>query len=246
VNDPQPTDPAAEQTVEAGGSPVPQDPSAADPASAAAIANPAAASANGNPAAAGPDPAAADPAPSAPRGKPQIALLAIIACAVLILDIVTKAIIVANMSDGESVRALGGLIYFSLYRNSGAAFSMATGMTWILAIVAIGVVALIIRMAPRLRSPVWAVCLGLILGGALGNLMDRIFRSPGVLRGHVVDFVSVFGPDGKYFAVFNLADSAITIGGILLVIVTLMGIDFDGHRATRGKRAAARAGSGGA
>ena len=123
---------------------------------------------------------------------------------------------------------------------------MATGMTWILAIVAIGVVVLIIRMAPRLRSPVWAVCLGLILGGALGNLIDRIFRSPGVLRGHVVDFVSVFGPDGKYFAVFNLADSAITIGGILLVIVTLMGIDFDGHRAVRGKRAAARAGSGGA
>lgn len=176
---------------------------------------------------------------TAPKGKPQVVLLALVAAFVLLIDAVSKALIVSNMTDGQSVRLLGGLIYFSLIRNPGAAFSMATGMTWILAIVAIGVVVLIIKMAPKLRSPVWAVCLGLILGGALGNLMDRIFRSPGVLRGHVVDFVSLFGPDAKYFAVFNLADSAITIGGIMLVVVTLIGIDFDGHRVKRGKRAAA-------
>jgi signal peptidase II len=173
-------------------------------------------------------------------------LLALVAAAVLIIDAVSKALIVANMTDGQSVRLLGGLIYFSLIRNPGAAFSMATGMTWILAIVAIGVVVLIIKMAPKLRSPIWAVCLGLILGGALGNLMDRIFRSPGVLRGHVVDFVSLFGPDAKYFAVFNLADAAITIGGIMLVVVTLIGIDFDGHRVSRRKRTASGTGPGGA
>jgi signal peptidase II len=173
-------------------------------------------------------------------------LLALVAAFVLLVDAVSKALIVANMADGESVRLLGGLVYFSLIRNSGAAFSMATGMTWILAIVAIGVVILIVRMAPKLRSPVWAVCLGLILGGALGNLMDRLFRSPGVLRGHVVDFISVFGPDARYFAVFNLADSAITVGGVLLVVVTLIGIDFDGHRVRRGKGAQGgqRAGAG--
>jgi signal peptidase II len=186
----------------------------------------------------------ADEPTEAPKGKPQVVLLALVAAFVLMIDAVSKALVVANMTDGQSVRLLGGLIYFSLIRNPGAAFSMATGMTWILAIVAIGVVVLIIKMAPKLRSPIWAVCLGLILGGALGNLMDRIFRSPGVLRGHVVDFVSLFGPDAKYFAVFNLADAAITIGGIMLVVVTLFGVDFDGHRVSRGKRAAARTGSG--
>ena len=92
---------------------------------------------------------------------------------------------------------LGGLVYFSLIRNPGAAFSMATGMTWLLALVAIGVVIVIIRMAPRLRSTPWAVSLGLVLGGAIGNLIDRIFRSPGFLQGHVVDFVSVFGPNAR-------------------------------------------------
>lgn len=190
--------------------------------------------------------------PDQPR-RPQVLLLALVAGFVLLVDAVSKALIVAHMADGESIRLLGGLVYFSLIRNPGAAFSMATGMTWILAIVAIGVVVLIIKMAPRLRSPIWAVCLGLILGGALGNLMDRIFRSPGVLRGHVVDFISLFGPDAKYFAVFNLADSAITIGGVMLVIVTLLGIDFDGRRLRRSRRERetrdgeqAEAGSGGA
>jgi signal peptidase II len=175
------------------------------------------------------------------RGKSQIVLLAVVAAAVLLVDIVSKALVVAKMAEGQSIRLLGGVVYFSLIRNPGAAFSMATGMTWVLAIIAIGVVVVIIRMAPRLRSPIWAVCLGLILGGALGNLMDRIFRAPGVLRGHVVDFISVFGPDARYFPVFNLADSAITIGGVLLVITTLIGIDFDGHRAPRGRHSKSRA-----
>jgi signal peptidase II len=101
----------------------------------------------------------------------------------------------------------------------------------VLALIAIGVVVFIIRMAPRLRSTPWAVSLGLVLGGAIGNLIDRIFRSPGFLQGHVVDFVSVFGPNAEYFPVFNVADSAITVGGIMLVVTALLGFDFDGTRA---------------
>ena len=155
-------------------------------------------------------------------------LLATIAAVVVILDLITKIIVVATVTPDEPVRILGGLVYFSLIRNPGAAFSIATGMTWLFAIVAIVVVAVIIRMAPRLRSTPWAVSLGLVLGGAIGNLIDRIFRSPGFLQGHVVDFVSVFGPNAEYFPVFNVADSAITIGGISLVITALLGIDFDG------------------
>lgn len=174
------------------------------------------------------------------KGKPQVGLLVLVAAFVLLVDVVTKAIIVTIMHDGESVRMLGGLVYFSLYRNPGMAFSMATGMTWILAVVAIGVVVLIATMARKLRSPLWAVCLGLILGGALGNLTDRIFRSPGVLHGHVVDFISVFGPDAKYFAIFNLAAAAISTGAVMLVVATLTGIDFDGRRVGRGKRSVAR------
>jgi signal peptidase II len=139
------------------------------------------------------------------------------------------------VQPNEPVRLLGGLVYLSLIRNPGAAFSMATGMTWLLALIAIGVVVVIIRMAPRLRSTPWAISLGLVLGGAIGNLIDRIFRAPGFLQGHVVDFVSVFGPNAEYFPVFNVADSAITIGGISLVITALLGIDFDGTR-TRSRK----------
>ena len=172
-----------------------------------------------------------DPAVTPPEVvlKPRrVGLLAAIAGTVVILDLLTKIIVVATIDPNQPVKVLGGLIYFSLIRNPGAAFSMATGMTWLLALVAIVVVIVIIRMAPRLRSTPWAISLGLVLGGAIGNLIDRIFRAPGILQGHVVDFVSVFGPNAEYFPVFNVADSAITIGGISLVITALLGIDFDG------------------
>jgi signal peptidase II len=176
-----------------------------------------------------PIPAAAGSAGTPASVKPRkVGLLATIAATVVVLDLLTKIIVVATIRPNEPVRILGGLVYFSLIRNPGAAFSMATGMTWLLALVAIGVVVVIIRMAPRLHSTPWAISLGLVLGGACGNLIDRIFRSPGFLQGHVVDFVSVFGPNAEYFPVFNVADSAITIGGISLVITALLGIDFDG------------------
>jgi signal peptidase II len=184
-----------------------------------------------------PQPEAAAPTTEPVPQKPKrVALLAVIAATVVILDLLTKIIIVATVTPGESVRLLGGLVYFSLIRNPGAAFSMATGMTWLLALVAIAVVIVIIRMAPKLRSTPWAVSLGLVLGGALGNLIDRIFRSPGFLQGHVVDFVSVFGPNAEYFPIFNVADSAITIGGISLVITALLGIDFDGTSTRKPKK----------
>ena len=188
------------------------------------------------------EPATPQPEAAAPTTEPvpqkpkRVALLAVIAATVVILDLLTKIIIVATVTPGESVRLLGGLVYFSLIRNPGAAFSMATGMTWLLALVAIAVVIVIIRMAPKLRSTPWAVSLGLVLGGAIGNLIDRIFRSPGFLQGHVVDFVSVFGPNAEYFPIFNVADSAITIGGISLVVTALLGIDFDGTSTRKPKK----------
>ncbi len=185
-----------------------------------------------------PSDVAASPAPDPVPPKPRrVGLLAAIAGTVVALDLLTKIIVVATIDPNEPVKVLGGLVYFSLIRNPGAAFSMATGMTWLLALVAIVVVVVIIRMAPRLRSTPWAVSLGLVLGGAIGNLIDRIFRAPGILQGHVVDFVSVFGPNAEYFPVFNVADSAITIGGISLVITALLGIDFDGTSTRKAKSA---------
>ncbi|HEY3260156.1 MAG TPA: signal peptidase II [Pseudonocardiaceae bacterium] len=170
----------------------------------------------------------------------RVGLLAVAAAATLAADLISKITAVAALQGGEPVRLLGGGLYLVLYRNSGAAFSLATGMTWLLTLIAIGVVIAIVRLAPRLRSAGWAVGLGLILGGAAGNLGDRLFRSPGPLRGHVVDWLSLLAPDGSVWPVFNIADSAIVVGGALLVLLAALGRDYDGRRPAR---AEAEAGS---
>jgi signal peptidase II len=178
-------------------------------------------------------------APPTPGGWRTITLFAVIAGAALALDIVSKVLVAANLGvqpDGTfhpPVRILGGAIYLDETRNSGAAFSVGTGATIVLTIVAAGVVAIILRTARRLRSTAWAIALGLILGGALGNLVDRVFRSPGVGRGHVVDWISVFGPDGEHWPIFNLADAAIVCGAILAALIAMLGIDLDGTRGSR-------------
>lgn len=155
-------------------------------------------------------------------------LFALVALIALALDLLTKVLVVANLQGHESKRILGGVIYLDLTRNSGAAFSLGTGFTAILTVIALGVVLVIIRTARRMRSLGWAICLGLILGGALGNLGDRIFRAPGVGRGHVVDFLSAFGPNGVHWPIFNIADSCIVCGAILAAILALLGTELDG------------------
>jgi signal peptidase II len=181
-----------------------------------------------------------EPRPAAAPPRSRVGLLALLAVLVLAADIVTKTVAVAQLEGREPVRILGGLIYLQLLRNPGAAFSMATGYTWILSVIAIAVVVFIVRAARRLRSTGWALALGLVLGGALGNLTDRVFRAPGPLQGHVVDMVSPFAPDGRAFAVFNLADSAITCGGILLVLLALLGRELDGSHRTDHDETSAR------
>jgi signal peptidase II len=168
---------------------------------------------------------------------PKVLLLALIAVLVLAADIVTKVVAVAELEDRAPLELLGGLVYLQLVRNPGAAFSLATGYTWVLTLVAIAVVVVIVRVARRLRSTGWAVALGLVLGGALGNLTDRIFRAPGPLQGHVVDVVSLFATDGRVWPVFNLADSCIVSGGVLLVLLALTGRELDGTRSGRSRAA---------
>jgi signal peptidase II len=163
--------------------------------------------------------------------RPRTRLLLALAAGVLIADLVSKLVVVATIEPGEDIRLLGGALYLTQLRNVGAAFSFAEGWTIVFSLVAVVVAVVIVRTARRLYSTGWAITLGLVLGGALGNLLDRIFRDPGFLRGGVVDFVSVFGPDGSVWPVFNVADSAIVCGGILGALLALRGIDFDGSRA---------------
>jgi signal peptidase II len=163
--------------------------------------------------------------------RPRTRLLLAVAAAVLVLDVASKLVVVATIAPGEDIRVLGGLLYLTQWRNVGAAFSFAEGATLLFSLVAVVVAVVIVRTARRLYSTGWAITLGLVLGGAVGNLLDRIFRDPGFLRGGVVDFLSVFAPDGRAFPVFNLADSAIVCGGILGALMALRGIEFDGSRA---------------
>jgi signal peptidase II len=161
----------------------------------------------------------------------------VLAATVLLADVVSKLVVVAKIPPGSHVRLLGGLLYLTQWRNVGAAFSLAEGKTMLFSAVAVVVAVVIVRTSRRLYSTGWAVTLGLVLGGAIGNLMDRVFRAPGFLRGGVVDFLSVFGPDGQVWPVFNLADSAIVCGGVLGAFLALRGVEFDGSRHDRGAAA---------
>ena len=165
----------------------------------------------------------------------RVRLLLSVAAVVLVIDIVTKVLAVELLTPGQPVSIIGDTVTWTLVRNSGAAFSMATGYTWVLTLIAMGVVVGIVWMGRRLVSPWWAIGLGMILGGALGNLVDRFFRSPGPLRGHVVDFLSI-----GWWPVFNVADPAVVGGAILLVVLSLLGYDFDSvSRAKPGRASAA-------
>lgn len=160
------------------------------------------------------------------RGRSRRWLTFAVALVWLAADAVSKAVAVANLTPGRPVDALGSALRLDLLRNPGSAFSFATGYTAVLSLVAVAVVVVLVRLAGRLRSRAWAVAFGLLLGGALGNLADRVFRSPGFLRGHVVDFLAL-----PHWPVFNLADSGITVAAVLIVGLSLSGRSYDGSRA---------------
>ncbi|MER7544161.1 signal peptidase II [Spirillospora sp. NPDC127506] len=161
-----------------------------------------------------------------PRPR-RVGVLVAVALAALTADIVSKLIVVATLQDREPVRLLGGLLTLRETRNSGAAFSIGTGYTIVFTLIACGVVVAILRTARSLRSVPWAVCLGLLLGGAVGNLIDRLLREPAPLKGHVVDWIQL-----PHWPVFNLADSAIVCGGALAVLLAARGLQVDGTRIT--------------
>ncbi|MGN6125773.1 MAG: signal peptidase II [Humibacter sp.] len=157
-----------------------------------------------------------------------IVLLAVVALIVLTLDQLAKWQVVKNLQVDVPVHVIGDLLIFQLHRNSGAAFSIGTGSTWIFSIIAVAVLVFIVWYARRIRSVAWAIVFGLLLGGLLGNLSDRLFRAPGFGVGEVVDFIRI----PLLPAIFNLADSAIVAAMILFLVLTAMGVGLDGKRAS--------------
>lgn len=172
---------------------------------------------------------------AAPRPRRTL-LLTITALTALVADLVSKVVVVETLQNNPPVKILGGLFYLVHTRNTGAAFSMASGFTVVLTLIAIGVVVFIVRVSRRLYSTGWAIALGLVLGGASGNLIDRLFREPGPLRGGVVDFLSLLDPVSPPFPVFNLADSALVVGVCLAVLLELRGYRIDGRRVKNSDR----------
>ena len=175
---------------------------------------------------------------NAPRRRsPRLRVVLGVAVFVLAADIVSKVIVVATLSNRHClvgnfvpspppVRLLGGVLTLCESRNPGAAFGIGgTSSTIVFTAIAVGVIIFIVRTARQINSLPWAIALGLLLGGATGNLTDRIFRAPGPLRGWVVDWIQL-----PHWPVFNLADSSITCGAVLMVLLAVQGRRLDGTR----------------
>src|SRR5580704_16015806 len=163
---------------------------------------------------------------SAPPARPRrVGLLLAVAVFVIAADVISKAIVVAEMPRHTPIRLLGGLLTITLTRNGGAAFSIGTSMTIVFTAIALGVILYILRAARNLRSIGWAITLGLLLGGATGNLLDRIFRAPGLFQGHVVDWIEL-----PHWRVFNMAGSSIVCAGVMVVVLSRRGVRLDGTR----------------
>jgi signal peptidase II len=141
------------------------------------------------------------------------------------LDQVSKVLVVAHLEGNPPVHLVGDALTLAVSRNAGSAFSFAPAATVIFTCVAVAVAVVIISRLPRLRSAAWAVALGLLLAGAVGNLCDRLLRAPGFGRGAVVDFI-----DLRYFATFNLADSCLTCGVVLTLLLVLRAVPMTSPR----------------
>lgn len=164
----------------------------------------------------------------ASRHRRALIVLACVAVGAIVFDHLAKQwaidTILTRLQNGEGpIQVIGSIVQFTYTENTGAAFSMGTGYTWIFSIIAIVVAIVILRTARKLGSVGWAIALGGLLGGLLGNLIDRFTREPGFGRGYVVDFIQF-----PNFPVFNVADSFITCSAVLMVVLTLCGIDYRG------------------
>ena len=147
--------------------------------------------------------------------------LLVTALIVIFIDLATKAWAVARLENQSDIKVIGEFLKFSFVRNPGAAFSFGTSVTWVFTLIAIAVSIAILVLSGKVTNRPWAIALGGLLGGAVGNLIDRIFRSPEVFHGHVVDFISV-----PNYPMFNVSDSAVVLSAIAMVILSLRGVEY--------------------
>jgi signal peptidase II len=163
-----------------------------------------------------------------PTGKRPLGLFFGVALVAYALDLVTKVLAVERLSGRDPVPVLGELLQLTLVRNPGAAFSTGTSYTVVLTVVAIVAVGVVLFLSRRTFDRVWAFGLGCLLGGVLGNLTDRIFREPGPLRGHVVDFLQL-----PNWPVFNVADICINVAAGVIILQAVRGVSHTGERESR-------------
>jgi len=168
-----------------------------------------------------------DPAELRVRRIRALTVMFCVAAAVLTADAISKAQVLHKLAGHSPVRLLHGLVTLDLTFNAGAAFGVGTSYTAVIALIVCGVIVSIIRTARRLRSLAWTIALGLLLGGAMGNLGDRLFRAPGLLRGRVVDWISL--PHFPW--TFNLADASITCAAVLIAVLAVRNVRLDGTSA---------------
>jgi signal peptidase II len=140
---------------------------------------------------------------------------------VILLDLATKVWAVSRLENQSDIKVIGEFLKFSFVRNPGAAFSFGTSVTWVFTLIAIAVSIAILFMSKTVTNKAWAIALGGLLGGAVGNLIDRIFRSPEIFQGHVVDFISV-----PNYPMFNVSDSAVVLSAIAMVILSFRGVEY--------------------
>ncbi|MDN4173045.1 signal peptidase II [Nocardioides sp. SOB77] len=166
--------------------------------------------------------------PSYPRRARFRLLFAGVFAVLYAVDVVSKILAVEHLTDRPDVELVGDLLVLHLVRNPGAAFSTGTEYTVVLSCIAIAAVLVVLWLARRIGDVVWAVALGLLLAGVAGNLTDRLLRSPGPLRGHVIDMFML-----PNWPVFNVADMCINVAAALILVQAFRGVRIDGGREDR-------------
>jgi signal peptidase II len=149
---------------------------------------------------------------SSPRR--QLIRAAVIAGVLVLFDQLSKRWALQSLTEGADPRRVLGPLHFTLHFNSGMAFSRGRGMGRIIGLLAIVVAGVLLATLRRVRGPLAVVAVGLVAGGAIGNVLDRVFRSTaGFMQGRVIDFI-----DLRFWPIFNIADSGVVVGAVLLII----------------------------
>lgn len=172
--------------------------------------------------------------PTSPPRTRRVVLLSLFAGFALFayaFDQLTKLWVTSTMVEGERIPVLPPVLHWYFLRNPGAAFSIGENVTWVFSIIMAAVSLAVLFQVRKVGSAWWALALGLLLGGALGNLTDRLFRAPSFGMGHVVDFIQLPYFDG----IFNIADSSVVCAVAIICILTLRGISLDGSRHVAGQ-----------